>query len=178
MDATSASPALAEFNPTHLILLSELGHDERDRYLNWLLDNEIIPEEQTDGGYIATVRVLAPGVKKPPSKRERSTVKKTAPSIKDRLRQLSELQQLDIMKTLGMRTVNGTEFDCTQYPRFSAFLSNSDCKPKLRTVAWVMKMIESIYDSRYAQDKAELQKEDLDDDAKTKPSLFFPIFVV
>lgn len=73
-------------------------------------------------------------------------------------------------------------FDYTQYPKFVSLLSGRDSvRPKSRPLPWLMRLIEEIYDSRYAKDTADLQGED---SAKASASSsaggessLFPVFV-
>ena len=51
--------------------------------------------------------------------------------------------------------------------------------PKRRPLVWVMKLIEEIYDSRYTQDIADLQKEETADrDTSDRDTNLFPVFVI
>ncbi len=69
-------------------------------------------------------------------------------------------------------------FDYTQYPKFCSLLSGRDSvRPKARPLAWLMRLIEEIYDSRYAKDTADLQGEEAAKGTGSEASRF-PNFVV
>ena len=61
------------------------------------------------------------------------------------------------------------------FARFTSLIGGADSvKPKVRPIAWVMRHVEEIFDSRYSKDTAELRGEAEPDGAATP----FPTFVV
>jgi len=51
-------------------------------------------------------------------------------------------------------------FDYSVYPKFYSLISLRDnIAPKLRPLSWLMRLIEEIYDNRYARDTAELRED-------------------
>lgn len=74
----------------------------------------------------------------------------------------------------------GALFDYSVYPTFVSFVSGREAvKPKERPLPWVMRLIEEIYDSRYAKDTADLKGEADDDSSAANGSTQpFPAFVV
>lgn len=83
-------------------------------------------------------------------------------------------------KGVGSRGLGpGALFDYSVYPAFVGLISGRETvKPKERPLPWLMRLIEEIYDSRYAKDTADL-KGDLDEEANAQSSAQpFPAFVV
>jgi len=66
------------------------------------------------------------------------------------------------------------------YPSFVALLTGRDSvKPKERPLPWVMRLIEEVYDSRYAKDTADLKGGDEDGGAPPPPAAQpFPAFLL
>jgi hypothetical protein len=71
----------------------------------------------------------------------------------------------------------GALFDYSVYPKFVGLVSGRDSvKPKERPLPWVMRLIEEVYDSRYAKDTADLRGEAGEEAGSSNSP--FPTFVV
>jgi hypothetical protein len=60
-----------EFNPVRVLVLSELSSKEKEKYYKLLLTTNSKFHIDGEGRYIANVRLLAPGVKKPDASNKR-----------------------------------------------------------------------------------------------------------
>ncbi len=72
-------------------------------------------------------------------------------------------------------------FDYSPYTKFAALIVGKDSlRPKRRPLAWVMRLIEEVYDKRYARDTADLRAAEGDAgvDDVGRMSLDFPVFLV
>ena len=154
-----------EFNPSKAIVLTELTTREKEKYYHLLLLNNAKFTRDSEGRYIANVRLLAPGVRKNestnsgnnivPEKKKKET-SNYALIFQERLTKLRENGFINV-NILG----NNSQFDYNIYPRFTALIAfnNDTVKPKLRPLLWVMKYIEDVYDSRFAYEKHEVERE-------------------
>lgn len=161
------------FNPTRLILLSELSTKEKEKYYSLLIANGAKFHKNDSGQYIANVRLLAPGVKKfDPAKQRRDPQQTNSLLIEERLKRLQDGGRV-IVKVIGM-----DDFDYHSYPRFSVLIANDGDKvqPRTKLLSWLMRCIEDLYDSRFAHEAAEIGREDLVD-SENEASIF-PVFVV
>jgi hypothetical protein len=89
-------------------------------------------------------------------------------------------QSSSIINTLS-GTVAGLDF--TVYPRYTSLITGRETiKPKLRPLSWLMRLIEEIYDNRYAKDTADLKTSSTSTPNSNAPessgSTPFPTFVV
>lgn len=68
-------------------------------------------------------------------------------------------------------------FDFSVYPRFSSLITTRDSlTPKRRPLTWLMRLIEDIYDARYAHDTTDIREDAVD--TSERLSHIFPVFVV
>lgn len=177
------------FIPSKLVILSELSVKDKERYYDMLMADSIYFRRnfnETAGvlNYIAELRLLAPNVKK--MERKKTTNSSLLP-LDERLQRLEE------DGCVSVRFENVQDFDYNTYTRFAALIANNGdiIRPKKRPLQWVMKVIEDIYDARYAFEKIDIEKdnEKMNSDlTKTSFTLkgtganiyttIFPIFVI
>lgn len=169
------SPIKSDFNPTKLIVLSELPTKEKEKYYQLLLLNQARFVRDQDGRYIASLRLLAPGLKKvdPVIEKKKKDAGNYALTFQDRL---TKLRQEGF---ISVQIVGIQPFEYNAYPRFTALIAsrNEIVKPKLRPLSWVMKLVEDIYDHRFAHEKHDVERED-DAPSFDLILLIFPVFVV
>ena len=161
------------FNPTRLIVLSELSTKEKEKYYNLLIANEAKFHKNDSGQYIANVRLLAPGAKKHDNAKNRKGSQETnSLLIEERLKRLHEEGRV-LVKIVGV-----DDFDYSSYPRFSVLIANDGDKiqPRPKLLSWLMRCIEDLYDSRFAHEAAEIDRADSDE--SDPGTSIFPAFVV
>ena len=154
-----------EFLPSRAFVLSELpGAREKEMYYKLLLDNGAKFFQDEHGNYIASVRMLAPGVKKadPHAKNEHMLQKSLLLPYEERMTTLAKSGYVSV------EVAGENQFNYSPYPRFVTLIADTGdtVKPKTRILSWVMKIIEDIYDARFAQEKAD--DEDEEDGVKKK----------
>ena len=162
-----------QFNPSRIVVLSELNTREKEKYYQLLLSNKVRFHRDEEGRYVASLRLLAPGIKKEADARKGgiSTTISTV-SFENRLNRLQ--QQIPV----SVRIVGVEPFDYTPYIRFTALISaNSDVvRPKVQSLSWLMKKIELLYDARFAHEKMDVERDD--ESVANKFTKLFPVFVV
>jgi hypothetical protein len=164
----------APYNPTRLVLLSELTTKEKELYYNLLILNEAKFHRNEQGQYIANVRLLAPSIHKVESvKKKRDPNETNTFPFEERLKHLQDNGRI-VINLVGI-----DEFDYHSYQRFSALIANPDdtVKPRLKLLSWLMRYIEDLYDSRFAHEAADIGREESLETAE-KISGIFPVFVV
>mmetsp|Transcript_3092 Transcript_3092/g.4755 ORF Transcript_3092/g.4755 Transcript_3092/m.4755 type:complete len:680 (+) Transcript_3092:79-2118(+) len=163
----------APFNPTRLILLSELSTKQKEIYYTLLINNETKFHRNDTGQYIANVRLLAPGIKKDNGRRRRGPQQTNSLLLEERLMNLQEEGRVDI-SIIGV-----DDFDYHSYPRFSVLIANNgdEVQPRPKLLSWLMRYIEDLYDSRFAHEAAEIGRDDAGE-VTEKVSTIFPVFVV
>lgn len=169
------SPVRSDFNPAKLLVLSELPMKEKEKYYQLLLLNNARFIRDDQGRYIASLRLLAPGLKKvdPAFEKKKKDAGNYALTFQERLTKLRQEGFINV-------NITGVQpFEYNAYPRFTALIaySNEFVKPKLRPLSWVMKLVEDIYDHRFAHEKHDVEREE------EAPSfdlilLIFPVFIV
>jgi len=174
----------SEFNPSRAIVLSEVSTRDKEKYYDMLLDNHARFFKDGDN-YVASVRMLAPGVSKQVLEPDKTDSKYVTRALA-----LPYEERLININSAGFVTVNiaGTEqFDYSPYPRFVTLIAdNGDTvKPKARILSWVMKIIEDIYDTRWnachSQKKNEDGSDEYGDEGKNAGEMHmqsFPVFVI
>jgi hypothetical protein len=168
------------FQPSRLIVLSELNTKEKEFYYNLLIRNECKFHHNDQGQFVVNLRLLAPGVKKidQPRKKKNTPYQTNSFPFEERLSLLQE----DIGAGGGhaLVQIQGVEeFDYNSYPRFSLLISSEGdvVQPRLKLLSWLMRYIEDLYDSRFAHEAAEVNREESYETAE-KVSSIFPVFVV
>ncbi len=148
-----------EFIPSRAFVLSELpGARDKEMYYKLLLDNGAKFFQDEEGNYIASVRMLAPGVKKadPTAKNEQTLQKALLLPYEERMANLAKSGYVSV------EVAGENQFNYSPYPRFVTLIADTGdtVKPKTRILSWVMKIIEDIYDARFAQEKADDEDEE------------------
>jgi hypothetical protein len=172
-----------EFRPKRCIVLSELTTREKEKYYQLLLINNARFVRDDQGRYITNIRLLAPGVKRSEvvltneQKKRKENNSNYALVFQERLTKLRQNGFISV-NVLGIRQ-NNYDFNYNTYPRFVALIAfdQESVKPKLRPLSWVMKLIEDIYDSRFAHEKHDVEREE-EMSSFDLILLIFPIFVV
>lgn len=163
-----------QFNPSRAIILAELSTRQKEKYYQLLLSNNVKYHRDSEGRYVASVRMLAPGLRK------EAETKKIAPltssctiSFDNRLNRLQ--QQIPV----SIRILGVESFDYGPYARYTALISeNGDVvRPKIQSLSWLMKKIELLYDARFAHEKMDVERDD-ELSATDKLVKLFPVFVV
>ena len=159
-----SSSKASEFRPTRAVVLSEMTTKEKEKYYTLLLENGArfyLDQGQSDEIYIANIRVLAPGVKK----EKKKGFSKDGKAVTDVRTSTPPAQRLNRLAEAGgtMKvTISGVKpFDYTPYIRFVALISheNEVVKPKARILSWLMKLIEELYDARFAHEKSDVERD-------------------
>jgi hypothetical protein len=145
------------YNPSKLVILSELSVKDKERYYDMLMSDSIYFRRnfnETAGvlNYIAELRLLAPNVKKVENKK---------PANSSLLPLDERLQRLQEVGCVTVKFENVLDFDYNTYTRFAALIANNGdvIRPKKRPLQWVMKIIEDIYDARYAFEKIDIERD-------------------
>lgn len=162
------------FNPTKLILLSELPTREKEKYYNLLITANAKFAVDSEGNYVTNIRMLAPGRKKSDTEKKKLDISQTnSLMFEDRLRRMQE------QGVVSVRIEGVDPFDFNTYSRFSALISTKDevVKPRPKLLSWLMRLIEEVYDSRYADEAATVKRDEIDS-SETEISSIFPAYVV
>lgn len=152
---------LMDFNPSRVILLSELSTREKENYYTILLTNKVKFRKNSNnpGLYVADVRLLSPALKKSDYNRDlnnNSSYPDFSWGRENRLKQLVEVGHVTVK-------ISGVEpFNYNAYTKFSVLIANNNdtVTPKIKTISWLMKSIEDIYDARYIQEKLDVENEE------------------
>jgi len=181
------------FVPTRAVVLSELSAREKEKYYALLINSgaRFYPDhssvadgpEDAEPLYVANVRVLAPGVKREQKKSASKDGGKasvdgktsTPPGVK-----LSRLQESGGHLSV---TISGVKpFNYSPYIRFVALIAHegAEATPKVRILSWAMKMIEELYDARFAHEKSDVERDDDKLSSSQEGKLqqqVFPVFI-
>jgi hypothetical protein len=164
------------FQPTRLVLLSEMTTREKEAYYAMLSQSDAKFYVDSEGRYVSNLRLLAPGRKKVDTEQKRKDLaylNSNALIFEDRLRRFQE------QGFISVRIVGVEPFDYHTYPRFVGLVSGRDevVHPRPKLLSWLMRLIEEIYDARHQHETAEVDRDEgmLDDQ---KISSVFPAFVV
>ena len=167
---------VGEWAPSRCVVLSECSTREKEKYYSLLLENEarfFVEDGQAGEIFVANLRLLAPGVKKEKRQGDKA---RHAPSLQENLERLKENGFVSV-------TIEGVKaFDYTPYLRFVAIIAQDGdvCKPKARILSWLMKLIEELYDYRFAYEKSDVERDDKIDDKAGDAQLdsqIFPVFI-
>ena len=143
------------FVPSRAVVLSELQHvRDKERYYQLLLDSGAKFFQDEHGNYIASMRMLAPGVKSDVGVDGKNKKAEYAPVL---LPYEQRMQSINENGFVSVSIAGKEQFDYSPYPRFVTLISdNGDIvKPKSRILSWMMKLIEDVYDARFASEKSE-----------------------
>ena len=179
----------SEFAPTRAMVLSEMSMREKEKYYSLLLRNESKFFQDEHGNYIASVRVLAPGMNKrvgdqqagEPGRNAHEEYLKHALLLPYEERMLFIEHQTEGASSyvecghfqypagLKIAVAQGSlDFNFVAYPRFTTLIADMGdiVRPKTRILSWIMKIIEDIYDARFAQESGEDGKDKVDGEQK------------
>jgi hypothetical protein len=143
------------FVPSRAVVLSELQHvRDKERYYQLLLDSGAKFVQDEHGNYIASMRMLAPGVKSDLGVDGKNKKAEYAPVL---LPYEQRMQSINENGFVSVSIAGKEQFDYSPYPRFVTLISdNGDIvKPKSRILSWMMKLIEDVYDARFASEKSD-----------------------
>jgi hypothetical protein len=167
----------SQFLPTVAIKLSELPIREKERYYDLILTNKIKVHKNHNSKYIASLRMLAPGIRKKYGTDSNYLKTYTDNDLDGLLAASSSTtgQGLSKVKVVGVPT-----FPYASYERFAQLISISTtvARPKVQSLSWLMKKIETIFDARYAAEKMENERDDAWAHEREDVSNVFPTFVV
>lgn len=166
----------------------------QERYYNFFVDNNVRFSENEDGDYVATMRVFDPAGQevtpsaKPTTQRAHSQRDEHQRDLSGRSTTASAMRSENSRQPGPGHTKSVTksshgkrshwqpaQFNTKLYPRFCSLIQQRGfLKAKQRPVTWLLKLIEEIYDVRYAHDLNEGKNEELGD---PKENHLFPVFV-
>ena len=139
-----------KFNPSRVIVLSELSARQKEKYYQIILSNKLKFRKDGNGQYITNLRILAPGIKKANATEyvvgSNVHSNKTVFNLESRLKQLDD----DNIRLKNVNIVNDNNFDYSLYDRFAKLIAieTNSISPKLYTLSALMKRIEVVYDTR------------------------------
>ena len=192
--SVDGSLAVPEFAPSRAIVLSELSVREKDKYYDLLLrNNSKFYYDPVLKKFVGNVRLLGPNVKRYHFS-EKKKMTTTALPFEERLKRLHD----GVTATVNIQGVPKFEYD--EFTKIVALIASDRevVKPKKRTLSWMMRTIEELYDARFAFEKIDVERDAEDDnllqetnmkydanDPKTMATLakrnavsMFPAFVV
>jgi hypothetical protein len=178
-----------------MVVMSQLPDSEKEKYFEFLLENNIDFDKVQEGNYyVANVRIVvpdegdqgpddAPPQRSSAKQRQRTRALATGNSVKIYGRRASRPPQ-EMARVVNAIATSRQLFDYSCYPKFSSLVTLRDTlRPRRRHYAWLMKMIEEIYDDRYDHDTADLRNAERGDtkvpeEQTDRLSNIFPVFVV
>jgi hypothetical protein len=193
-----------------MVVMSQLSDAEKERYFEFLLENNVAFGKVENDYWVANVRVVVPNnggfseehenaaagagsaeeddLHRRRAQRKRTRALAKGNSVKIFGRRASRPPQ-EMARVVSAIATARSLFDYSCYPKFSSLVTLRDSlRPRRRHYAWLMKMIEEIYDDRYDHDTADLRNAErharLGTDSKIpeentdRLSNIFPVFVV
>ncbi len=173
----SNNQTIPSFHSDHLIVLADLPIKEKEKYYNFLLNNNVRfvrDESGAETKYVGNVRLLAPGIKKGEyllKSRETDASVATASNI-------AMEEKLSKIHDINVKIVGVDQFEYKSYSRLTNLIAvdGDTIKPRQRILSWLMKTIEELYDSRYSYEKYDEERgPNIPED---KLAQIFPCFVV
>lgn len=172
-----SNQAIPPFHSDHLIVLADLPIKEKEKYYNFLLNHSVRFVRDESGvatKYVASVRLLAPGVKKADyllKSKELDASVATASNIamEDKLSKIHDIN----VKIVGVEP-----FEYNSYTRLTNLIAvdGETIKPRHRVLSWLMKTIDELYDSRFNYEKYDEERDpNIPEDRLAQ---IFPCFVV
>lgn len=159
--APSAGPA---FSSSRVVRFGDMAEDEKEAFTKYMVEQKVQFFKDTDGSYVANIRLYDPNV--------------IDMAAYQRSKQGSKKDSRRGRSAGGDESAPAAavEVSASAYPRFTSLIQTRDAvKPKTRPLAWLMRLIEELYDARYARDTADLRG---DGDEPSGASVPFPVFVV
>ena len=179
-----------------MVVMSKLDDIEKERYFEFLLENNVQFDQIENGYFVANVKLVVPehgeednredpaAARSRAVQRQRTRALATGNSVKIFGRRASRPPQ-EMARVVSAIATAKQLFDYSCYPKFSSLVTLRDTlRPRRRHYAWLMKMIEEIYDDRYDHDTADLRNAERGGDTKVpeeqtdRLSNIFPVFVV
>ena len=144
------------FFPTKIIILAELSIKDKEKYFNLLLQNDVKFRKDSEDRYIGNIRILGANIKKSDVIFKKRDLNNYAKTFQERLKKLKE------QGFIFVNIIGNNDFEYSSYPRFTSLISfNGDnVRPKSRSLSWVMKIVEDIYDFRFSHEKTEVEREE------------------
>ena len=175
--------SVPKHEPTRLVVLSELSAREKDKYYELLLrsDTKFYFDAKLNR-YVGNVRILGPNIKRTNYEEKKKEVVSTLP-FEERLKRLQEGNAASVR-------IQGIEsFDYEEFVKFVALIASNGeiVKPKQKSLTWLMRMIEDLYDARFAFEKSEIEKDDTNSTigvsshtstVKANAVAMFPVFAI
>lgn len=159
------------FSSSRIVTLSELPEHERSALIRFLAEQKVQAFKDIDGSFVANIRLYDPNVIDMSAYQRGKQGKET--KGKGRGKDAAEGGE---PRVGGGR--DNSPFDYSSYGKFTSLVSGRETvKPKSRPLAWVMRLVEELYDSKYAKDTADLPMAS-DGDVPESSSSSFPTFVV
>jgi hypothetical protein len=161
--------AIDEFAPTRLIVLSELSAREKEKYYNILIAQNAKILHLPNGPYTANVRMIAPKTSaKDAVQKKREGIHPTAFETR--------LKRLQARYSLSVQIPQSYAFNFSAYSRFSVIIADDGdvVQPKPRSLNWLMRIVEDLYDARFRLEKRDRERGSESDELAS----IFPVFVV
>eukprot|EP00949_MAST-11_sp_MAST-11-sp1_P003996 g3996.t1 len=201
-------PGIGDPRKPRVVVLSQLDPAEKERYFQFLLENDVDFEKVDEDCFVADVRLTMRGedkrsagdseVARSSKRRQKQRSKRLAKgsSVQIYGRRASRPPQ-EMARVISAIATSKSLFDYSCYPKFSSLVTLRDqLRPRRRHFAWLMKTIEEIYRERYEHDtmdlrqdsswrgsevrgiRNEVKREQSENDALDRLSNIFPVFVV
>ena len=185
-----------------MVVMSQLSDAEKELYFEFLLENNVEFGRVENDFWVANVRMVVPnGPEEEDSQEDRDATRRSRASQRKRTRALAKGNSVKIYGRRASRppqemarvvsaiATARSLFDYSCYPKFSSLVTLRDSlRPRRRHYAWLMKMIEEIYDDRYDHDTADLRNAEkhgkagedskIPEENTDRLSNIFPVFVV
>ena len=187
-----------------MVVMSQLSDSEKERYFEFLLENNVEFSKVENDYWVANVRLVVPNGSEEEEARAAARSNSSSTGGRAQRKRTRALAKGNSVKIFGRRASRPPQemarvvsaiatsrslFDYSCYPKFSSLVTLRDSlRPRRRHYAWLMKMIEEIYDDRYDHDTADLRNAErharLGTDSKIpeentdRLSNIFPVFVV
>ena len=173
MYAMQEETARGPFVPTKVIVLAELSIREKEQYYQLMVANNCKFHKDGEGRFVGNVRLLSPNVRKIEHELKKKDSSNYSLTFQERLTRLKQEGFINV------QIIAPEQIEYNGYPRFTALIAyNGDTvRPRPRPLAWVMKIVEDIYDYRFSHEKNDVQRED-DSPSFDLMLLIFPVFVV
>lgn len=145
------------FNASRVIVLSELSTREKDKYYDLLLSNQTkFYFDKNLNKYVGNVRLLGPQGKRSDYEDKKRDVIVSSLPFEERLKRLQDGNPISV------RIQGAEKFDYNEFVKFTVLVaSNGDVvKPKQRTLSWLMRTIEELFDSRFAFEKIDIERDE------------------
>jgi len=154
---STTNPNNPHFNSTRIINLSELNTRDKDKYYDILLKNNTKfyydPELKK---YVGNIRLLGPNGKRSDYEDKKRDVIISSLPFEERLKRLQNGNPVSV------RIQGAEKFDYNEFVKFTVLVASSGdvVKPKQRTLSWLMRTIEELFDSRFAFEKIDIERDE------------------